>query len=307
MRDVFFNELSIEQSENITTARQLMNDLIEVYKNLTEKNFKNLRVYKDIYKESLAPDYNISHWLSDPSINRDTRIFFKTKVLNSPFIEDYINLKAENEQKEYEFSYKAKNSLGLGCAFLYDSIAISFNNNEEWDKTEILIDAKYLSEDSKLIEEQKEIKHCSKTIHIQQLQNWIDNIKKTSINNGKELWLKRSENFPNLIFCHSVEKQIEYLNNSHPQFRQICNHLFDFQSYASTWVVGDFDYTKIGRKITPESDTRENSSSLYILCPDGEKRLFSLHSRYTPGAGRIHIYPDTQNRKIYIGYIEHKL
>lgn len=164
-------------------------------------------------------------------------------------------------------------------------------------------------EDDEISETTQEVKHSSKPIHIEILNDWIKLKTKPSIANGTLLWLKRSIFFPNLFFCENVRSQIIYLNDCHPEFIRITKRLFELEECCRKWDRGYFNVKALPSKVTPESASRlqELKVKLTFLCPDNIDRLFSLHSRYTPGAGRIYLFPENNLGKIFIGYIGHKI
>ena len=125
--------------------------------------------------------------------------------------------------------------------------------------------------------------------------------------NSSNLWDLRGDLFPNLCLCDSVEEQCLDLG-SHRAFNQILHRLKELDVVASDWIVGGFDYKEIkanGLNISPESKTtmqnekyvRERTFSL----PNGRREIFELHLKIDNI--RIHIYPDNNDKKIYIGYI----
>ncbi len=308
--DLFFNELSVKQAGHPDIAKQWMCSLMKVYKSASRKGFKRLRTMQNISGELLAPNYSFSHWLKDQSVDQVIRLLFRSQALNAPFIEDILEKKSEGGDKLFEFEYNDKIAKGLGAAFLLDSLAVSFNNFPEWDKTSILIYAAYFSDEkADVIETDETVRHCCKTTHLEFWEKWIETVNKPPIPNGKILWLKRKSLFPHLIFCEDVKKQISHLHENHAEFVQIKKRLFELETYCSTWEIGPFDPGSIPSKVTPESSSRIEScqDNLTILCPDSRHRLFSWHSRYTPGAGRIHFDPDEDNRKIHVGYIGLKI
>lgn len=308
--NLFLNELSIKQAVHPNIAKQWMYGLIIVYKVAIQKGFKGLKTHKNIFVELLAPNYTISHWLKDNSVDRETRLLFMNNVLKSPFIENILDQEETNEKMIYDFKYNNKLAKGLGAASLFDSLAISFNNANEWDTTSIIITKNTLSKDDlDLVNEEIEVKHSCKEEHIKILEKWIEDRKKESIDNGKILWLKRNDIFPHLIFCESVHDQLSKLDKNDPKFIQIRKRLFELENYSYHWQTGPFISDDIPSKVTPESQTRTNKfeEQLTILCPDGVRRFFLLHSRFTPGAGRIYFCPDEEEKTIYIGYIGSKL
>jgi len=308
--DLFFNELSAKQAGHPDIAKQWMYDLMKVYKSASEKGFKRLRTMQNIPGEFLAPNYSFSHWLNDQSVDQVIRLLFRTQALNSPFIEDILEKKSEKGDRLFEFEYNNKIAKGLGAAFLLDSLAVSLDNSPEWDKTSVLIHVSYFSDEKpEMTEADEPVRHCCKTAHLESLKKWTEAANKPPIPDGRILWLKRRSLFPHLIFCEDVRKQISHLHENHAEFVQIKKRLFELETYCSAWETGSFDPESIPSKVTPESSSRieKYGDKLTISCPDTRDRLFSWHSRYTPGAGRIHFDPDEGDRQIRVGYIGLKI
>lgn len=306
--DVFFNELSLKQADHPEIAKEWMMNLMTVYKTAYEKGFKGLRMPRSIAGELLAPDYTVAHWLNDRTVDQVVRLLFRSQA-NYPFSEDILSQKSSEGNRLLEFSHDKRTAKGLGLAFLFGSLAMSLNNDTKWDRTSIQIHASYFSDEDDLTESEEAVRHCSKADHLEILGQWIETLMKPSIPNGKILWLKRGAFFPNLFFCRAIKDQISYFHENHPEFIQIKKRLFELEAYCREWNTEIFDHGKISSKTTPEHDTRleKFKDQLTILCPDGKKRLFSWHLRFTPGAGRIYIYPDEGAKKIYVGYIGRKL
>jgi hypothetical protein len=81
--------------------------------------------------------------------------------------------------------------------------------------------------------------------------------------------------------------------------------IFELEEYAASRPAGIFVSDSFPSKVSPESETRKRNfaNELIHICPDGVSRLFDWHSRFTPGAGRIHFYPLENSNKIIIGSI----
>ncbi|MEA5621294.1 hypothetical protein VB711_26165, partial [Cronbergia sp. UHCC 0137] len=91
---------------------------------------------------------------------------------------------------------------------------------------------------------------------------------------------------------------------------------FELENYCKNWREGAFNLDHLASKATPESDSRlkELKEKLTFECPDGKKRIFSLHLRMTgAGAWRLHFFPQLEicsklgTGKIIIGYIGKKI
>ena len=308
--DIFLNELSVKEASDKRTAKECMTKLMTVYNKAQRKGFKELKTTETFINIALAPGYKLIEWIHDPSVDRELRLMFRTKVSKSPFIENLLFKKDEEVEQLHEFKHKGQKAAGLGAAYLFDSLAISFDNSGQWDNHLIKIDiSEYSEEEEKIIQFTEKVKHSSKLIHLDYLNDWLESKKKCSIPNGKLLWLKRKELFPHLKFCETIEPQVSPLTNVNPEFNQIIKRLFLIDGHCSKWETGIFTGKNFPLKVTPESESRrlKFKDELTFTCPDGETRFFSWHARYTPGAGRIHFVPDNSKKIIYIGYIGQKI
>jgi hypothetical protein len=307
--DLFFNELSIKEASNKETGRMWMEGLVALFQKASAMGFIELKTTNTFLTFSLAPSYNLTDWLYDQTVDRDSRLLVKTKVSKSPFIEELLERKDSENHRLYEFKYKDQRAAGLGAAYLFDSLAVSLANAGEWDKISVELLAAQISEEGQLIESIECVNHASKPEHLYLLSQWINKKKRVNIPNGKLLWLKRNDYFPHLKFCARVENQISAFSGSELEFYQITKRLFELEDYCSNRSTDEFIPGNIPSKVTQESDSRISKfkDELTIICPDGESRLFSWHSRFTPGAGRIHFFPDNSKRLFYIGYIGPKL
>lgn len=307
--DLFFNELSIKEGADKETGKQWMSGLIGVFKNAYIMGFKELKTTEAFLTFPLAPGYLIHDWLFDPLIDSDTKLFVKTKVSKAPYIDRLIEQKDNEDHRLHEFKYNGQKAAGLGAAYLFETIALSFANSSDWDRHRVELQVVEYTEEDRLKPGVKEVNHASKPTHLDLLKVWIEERKRSDIPTGKLLWLKRKEYFPHLIFCKNVENQIDFLTGNEPEFHLIKKRLFELEDFCSTWNTGIFTGENFPSKVTPESESRisQFKDELTKVCPDGKKREFSWHLRYTPGKGRVHFSPDNSEKRIYIGYIGLKI
>lgn len=308
--DVFFNELSIKESEHSTIAKSWMLNLMNLYKRTCTSGFHSFRISQQALQQKLATGYTLHNWMFDGSVDETARKLFLTEISNHPFIDKIIEQESADKRRLYEFKYNGKEAKGLGGACLFGSLAISLDNDDEWDKISVRVNIESLSfEAEEVISEEKEVKHGSKLKHVEDLSNWILSKKKTSITEGIVLWEKRKELFPHLIFCQTTKSQIICLKESNPEFIQIKHILFALDDYCADWTDGRFTPESFSHKPVPESDTRETGlrAKLTIVCPDGQQRFFSWHFKFTPGPGRIHFVFDGSNKTCYVGHIGRKI
>ncbi len=307
--DLYFNELSTKQAPSKETALLWMDRLTVLFKAAIKEGFKILRTTENFVVSPLAPGYLINDWLNDGSIDFETRLLFKSKVSRSPFIESLLKGEENERQQLNEYYYNQHPALGLGAAFIYDSVAVSFDNCDEWDRHGIQLGVTSYSEDDEIHESEETVSHASRLSHLESLGTWLLERKKQDIPNGELLWLNRNSYFPHLIFCEAIENQVNIFSGSEPEFHAIVKRLYQLEEYCANWDSGGFDPELIPSKVTPESASRlqQFRKQLNIVCPDGGSREFSLHLRFTPGAGRIHFAPEHSSKKNYIGYIGSKI
>jgi len=295
-----FNELSIKTSEDIYIARQWMEIFI---KTIIRAHKKGVGISQDVGRTIytnidfngilLASKYPLSRWRNDNGVEKEIRSYMRSITTNRPILD---------ELSESEFSYEGQIAIGLGVANLLGAIAISFQSDDCWNQIFINL-TKYLVSDDDIDEKTIQINHASQPSHIEDHSEWIVERQQQDVKDGIDLWNRRDELFPSLVFCESLVEQIQNLDSVmlHPVARK----LFDFKTYCVNWASGDFDGTQLPMKITTESEATLNKygDQRTFLCPDGERRIFHLHARITPKEWRIYFIPLPQIRKIIIGYI----
>ncbi|MFB9178278.1 hypothetical protein ACFFX1_09090 [Dactylosporangium sucinum] len=81
--------------------------------------------------------------------------------------------------------------------------------------------------------------------------------------------------------------------------------LAELQVAASAWDTQAAPAPEWLSRVTSESQTRLK------LCTfdddEGVARIYDMHARFTPGAGRVHFRMDRGNGRLTIGYIGEKL
>ena len=304
------NELSLKTpASDISTARQLMSNLISTLRKATASGVKRvLRTSNEIHSLQLAPNYPIARWRNDPEVDKEESRFFSTLVTKSPFWTDvFEEFKDEFDLSEVRYQGEIVN--GIRFALVIDGLPVSFNSETRWDTSSLSLEVIRIDENQKLVNETVEIVHASCRNHVKEHNNWIKNRFRTQIINGEQLWNRRQELFPNLEFCDEVYKQIQFSDNGKPILRQILKRLFELDEYCKSWKNGAFDFDALPSKVSPESESRlqQFNDKLSFKCSDGKKRVFSLHVRMTPGAWRLYFCTELGPGKIIIGYIGPKI
>src|SRR5579864_5274459 len=114
--EMVLNELSLRvPAINILIARQRMTDFVSMLTTAASQGVKKvMHIDRSIYDVILAPDYPISRWLNDSSIDKYTRRFFMGLAARLSYLPDLP-----------EFWFESDQVNGLGFAYLNDQLAIS--------------------------------------------------------------------------------------------------------------------------------------------------------------------------------------
>lgn len=305
-----FNELSLRTpAADIATARKLMSNFINTVRTATTQGVKRvIRTQSDLNNILLAPNYLLIRWRNDHEVQREERSFFRT-LISKEFLIDITDRDIENSVTLSEFKHQGEQAIGLGHASLLDALAISVKSELRWNCSRLELEVKRLDENVEIIDEIVEVIHASNSEHVHENSVWIKNRIRTNVTDGLSLWNRKEELFPSLEFCEDVEKQMPSLASGNPMLRQVVKRLSELEDYCKSWKTGAFNYDNLSYKISPESETRlrQFEKELTVKCPDGKRRVFSLHVRMTPGAWRLHFSVESGPGKIIIGYIGPKI
>lgn len=299
------NELSLRTPvTDIPTAQQLMSDLISTVRQATSSGVKRvLRTSDEINTIELAPGYPVARWRNDPTVNREERSFFRTLTAKAPFWTD-VSETIKNDFDLSEVWYQGEQAKGLGFAIIIDALTVSLISKACWDCNRLELEVRRLDEHENLIDERLEIVHASRSNHVQEHTNWINNRIRSKVSDGLDLWTRKDELFPNLIFCEAVADQLQGLGAENPILQLVKNRLSELEDYCKSWTDEAFE-PKILRNVSPESQvTLQNpkySKERTFLCPDGQEQVFSWHAKLSFG-WRIYFFPNEQ-KKMIIGYV----
>jgi hypothetical protein len=303
--DMILNELSLPLASDIPTARTRFSIFIQVLKSVRNQGLKkaSLLTQYNFHQILLAPDYPLRRWLNDPEVNREEKTFLRTIATSSPFSQGIANnliSEVENNAAPLEFRHQGKIAIGLGIAFILDTISISFHSDECWNASKLPLDVTYANGE----DEQVDIVHASSKKHVQAHTDWFHQKCFSNIQTGQDLWGQRDSLFPNLQFCQSIQASLESILAGDVMLSSVNKRLKELQDYSLNWTDGGFDQDSLPCKVTPESETtlQQYGSERTFPCPDGQRRTFSWHIRLTPQAWRIYFHP-SQDRTLIIGYI----
>jgi hypothetical protein len=306
-KELILNELSVREAPSLYSAREQMARLIATLSAATRAGAsRSLRTHALIDSLLIAKDYSIAHWRNDPAVEREQRSFLRTMLSKSPFLRAEDGEALERSTRSDVF-FEGRAAIGLRAALLLEALPVSLQSEPCWKESRLSVTCLSLDEDTEIWEEVEQVRHASQAEHVDEHVDWLAG-PLVPIHGGHDLWLRRGELFPALVFCASVEQQLVEIASGHPLIRQIYRCLSELDRYFRS-SGNTFDPSQIPMQITPESSaTLEKYEAEHsFICPDGIRRVFSWHGRLTPGAWRIFFLPEPELRRATIGYIGKKL
>jgi hypothetical protein len=282
--DPVFNEASLSPpAADPATARRRMKTILAILIRAPDHGFgSSLRISHDFYLLELSPGHSILNWLdaTDP----DERRFFMLLATRAPYLRP--------EDGEIASRLEDSEITCAGCthpAFLtaheLDSALVSFPGGA-WAGPELLARRRFFDDEGELCEEEITLINIAQPEHFQHHETWIEE-RFQSVATGAELWRRRTELYPSLIFCPAVEKQLSSLD---PIIPLIANRLAILNQSACS--PQPFNKDNLGCTCRPTaSTTRDKYRASYTFqTPDGESEYCGWHL-LLPEGRRIYFAP----------------
>lgn len=314
--EVYFNELSLTQAKSINEADYWVNTFVDVVTQFNKIDSKLAIRYSKPFLKEVELHENYSFINSLKNIQKDKLSLFLKLFSSSPIIYPC----PESPDEDYSVIDDGRIAIGLGYSYIHNSYSLSLISDELWQKQKIELLKTYIDNHQDSIEEERIIVDNISTsdnlnIFLEEIKQKNELLNHDIILNmrGINLWNEKEELFPNLIFCDRVKNYFEQLESTHREYKSVLTILNGINICFENKNLQANDYhnklNNLPSKYSTESQTRKTNPNLNFrfICPDGEYRDFFEHYRYTPGAGRIHFYPDYANKKCYIGYIGTKI
>lgn len=210
--DLIFNELSATPFPlDSTVGNERVKQLLEIAKTARPFGFNKIRFYDEKHTIQIAKDYFLSDWINNPSVNK-----IQKTALIGLYRHPYIDDSDKNEVNEYlSHSYYYKDSSntnivckGLAAAYIYNTLSISFPNNEEWEKSIINI---YSEPESIMNEIQLEVYNIfhETNFNLELIKDWLNQNLYRIIETEKDLEFF----FPNYHFEKQAVEDFFYWKN----------------------------------------------------------------------------------------------
>jgi hypothetical protein len=205
---------------------------------------------------------------------------------------------------ESEYRYEGECAEGLGLSHALGTLGVSLDF-DRWNHSRLELQRIYLNENDECYSEQVEICHACSAEHIGALEEWLRRAPLAHVNDGDDLWHRRSELFPHLQFLAQVKDQIRGLKAGEVRLHSAAAGLMDLEVAVSRWDYTNTPLPTFLTKVTPEHEQRRKKFQFKNLA--GVVKSFDLHSRFTPGAGRIHLWCDRSDGTATIAHVGEKV
>ncbi len=301
---LFLNELSCSvercRDDEIEAA---MTGLIAVLRAVREQRMDAALVTAmKLFHIQLALDYPLSKWASD-NRNRDRVRYIRSFENRAPFSAAGLI----DPDGLVEYFYGEQRAEGLGYAHGLDGLALSFRLTDRWDTDAVPLHRRTLAESDdgqlEVVNEPVTARHAATPGHVAVHETWLVKTKLVQVRTGSELWARRADLFPHMDFLARVQGDLASLSGGH--LRPVEQRLHELEQAMTNWDPSLAPTPVWRSKVTPEAEQRK--ALCHFIDTDGVSRLFDLHARFTPGAGRIHFRLDAAARRLVVAYIGKKL
>ena len=302
-KNLYLNECSFRASTHSQTeAKRLFDSLFSLLRYI-DKRAGGLAVVAHVRLTELAiGEHPIAVWL-DGDRERARRV--KRILGRAPFDADFGSIR-EAFHGEIDFRYRDEEAIGLGLAYWNDSLSISVDR-DPWRAPVLSLGLFLLQEAAggEIVEREDDVqcRHATGEQHVEFHADWIDTHRAKAPRTPDELWQYRARWYPNVAFLPPVRSQIRRLGGANPSFGQVIEKLGALQDSLSDWDGAGLPNWQVS--VTGEYGQREKFCWFEDF--DGVSRLFEDHTKFAPGAGRIHFRLDGANRRIIVAYVGRKL
>ena len=189
------------------------------------------------------------------------------------------------------------------CA-ITDGIAVGFPSDSVWEPDQLTITFEELLPDGSIGEASEVIDNLTRDVHAGPICDRHRAGIRENLRSFADLWKKRGEVFPNLLFGMDVDQQLKVVNTGVLQI--VVKRLATLDESAREWRDNKGDIPRWKSRVTPEGNSVMNSERLRearrFRSRLGVQELFEWHARFG-SSGRIHLRFDPSSYEVEIGYI----
>jgi len=267
------------------------------------------------FRIELAKNYYWNNWYDvakrDPLMRDSMRAFLSINTRTPLFKKEDVGGDLELFDVREKISKTAY--VALRAAAWYSAPLISFSTRIPWNENPVKILVERFEDDVLSRESNQLLNIYSFEVWDAIRPNFVAQRNKR-ITRGRDLWHERSNLYPFLEFCGKAPAQIQDWAHQPSIFKQMKESLNALNSFSKKWLgelVPDYSHNRIkgeglnhrvsGESSSVNNDPRKREKRMFYL-PDGRKEYFENHVKLAQGF-RLHFYPDSNSKKIYVAYI----
>lgn len=185
------------------------------------------------------------------------------------------------------------------CA-ISDGITVGRPTESIWDRDRLTVHFRELLPDGSIEDASERIDNLTRSTHAALiLQRHRDRVRR-KCSTGADLWRRRREIFPRLLFGPEVEGQVNRIN----VLGKVMRRLAELDESAASWVSGPTPdwLCDVRTESRTVMDTPKLREARRFRSVTGNRDVFPLHASFGKG-GRIHLRVDAAQRQVEIGYI----
>lgn len=187
------------------------------------------------------------------------------------------------------------------CA-ISDGVLISLQSDPNWNKDILKVKFNELMDNGEVDNITEEIDNLARCDHASLICERHQS-RVLNISDPREIWDRREEFFPKLLFGPNVQENL--LNNAN-LIDTIVGKLVVLNQTVDEWQQVNYPNPVWKTHVSPESNNRMNNPefrrSRTFPSHNGNQEVFEWHARYG-SSGRIHFRFDRSNKELEVGYI----
>ncbi|MEU5821192.1 hypothetical protein ABZ798_08775 [Streptomyces sp. NPDC047803] len=313
MPQLFLNQSSCETTADPDRVNRAMTELAKAMVAVAkeDRDGTGLVLREPLPALSLARGHSIGKWAGTAGAKNGLWSFLLKMQTKWPHAEAF----PEGETySDVAHTHEGEAATELGYAHLLDGVGVSLPLETRWDADRITLVQEQLLDDDAVgsVVTEVVVRHIATQEHARTHRPWIraqaeDSLREDlrAVLTGAELWERRADLFPHLLFLPHVEAQLREMKQEwvHPVRKRLAEMDRAVRLWDASAQSGEPQW---GSTVTPEHATRKRKHCDFTDF-DGETRTFDTHLRFTPDEGRVHFRFVRSTAKVHIAHIGRKL
>lgn len=309
---LIFNDAALPFARQ-TEAQNAIPEFLRLLHRLRRYLIQLIRLSSQIdtswYRLKLADGYYFQDWFEAAQKSghyRDLIRSFKSFELAQPILPSEERDQILNQLDVGLQGHKGQDQY-RACLY-YDAVLLSFPSQPLWKNPFLAAWVQYLEQEHP---ETIQLKNLSTLDTLSVHQALLESRRDQMLQNSQALWKQRERLYPSL---HLIAKMSDLKSWPHgtPLLNQGREALEKLNRFAEAWQAGQYpDYQhrylrELGLEVSGESESIANDPGKRrqreFYLPDGQKVYCENHIKNFSHTFRMHFYPDTNQKQIYVVY-----